>query len=74
MDVDSNLFKMDIDSKDLFKSVKKIYDDFIKTDKKNTRIVKREESHDIYDFKVLIQDYQISKINLIFLSDPYSIE
>ena len=59
---------MDLYSKYPTKSVKKISNDVIKTDKKNTRTVKRKESYDIYDYKVLIQDHQVSRIeiNLMF--------
>ena len=55
---------MDIYSNYLTKAVKKIYNDFINTDKNNARSVKRKE---IYDYKVLIQDYQISRIKINLL-------
>ena len=51
---------MDLYSKCQTKSVKKISNDVIKTDKKNTRTVKRKQSYDIYDYK----DHQASRIEI----------
>ena len=48
------LFKMALNAKYPTKSVKKISNNVIKTDKKNTRTAKQKESYGIYDYKVLV--------------------
>ena len=51
------------------KSVKKISNDVIKTDKQQTRTAKRKENYGIYNYKVLIQAHPGSRIhnNSIFM-------